>query len=525
MGSPRTTPSLILPGHPLGKDVAGCWLFNEGSGNTLLDASGYRHTWTLNGPTWEAGKSGPALRFNGSSDYASMVDQNLLDVDGTSGVTLLARVKTTCAIDQYILNKRVLVGWNLRIWTGGYILGYWKDAEADALSPTADGVQVNDGQWHDVALVYDHLAHSMTRYADGQQTGTVSSNASFGNAANGTSLYLGMNEGSTGYFSGSMEFVYFIRRALSASEIAWLYREPFAFLHRPGLPGPAIVAGGVTHDLAGSIAAASDLSASAKVSRNISGQVSSVTSLWGALSVTSPGPEATLENASAWRSAILSNGLTPTASKLGTVLTGGWFWTRRAGCSAIYRGPSLADVDFHNILSVVDRDAQQVSVPTYLSHEPGSSYCYVVRRFNGSGDLEQTTAAAVLARIGADGRLADPAPNGVFGLNAAQIANHKMRLLWFYCPLDQQIAPEGFNVYWDSGSGQIDFTEPLAEVPYSGRKCYCYVSDGLADGTYRFAVRAGCENQAESMSLSLAICSIQTRLSQAMTILAAEAIR
>ncbi len=527
MISQRTTPSLILPGHPLSKGVVGCWLFNEGAGNTLLDSSGYHHTWTLSGPTWETGKSGPALRFNGSTDYASMGDQNLLDVDGTTGITLVARVKTTSAADQFVLNKRpsAAAGWNLRVYTGGYIQAYWKDAEGDALSASIDGVQVNDGQWHDVALVHDHAAHSMTRYVDGRQTGTVNSNASFGNAANAASVYLGMNEGGANYFSGSMEFVYFIRRALTAAEIAWLYREPFAFLQPVGVRSPAMVTGGSTHDLAGSISATSNLSASAKVSRNVSGQIRAVASLSGVLSVTSASPATTPGTVKAWRSGALYNGLTRAASKLGTALTGGLFWTRRTGCSALYRGPSRVDVDFDTILSVVDRDSQQIALPSYLSHEPDSRYCYVVRRFNGCGDLEQTSSAAVVVRIGADGELANAVPNEILDLHASQIAGNRVQLLWFYCHLDEQAAPKGFNVYWDSGAGQIDFDEPLAHVAYLGPKRHGYVSDSLTDGAYRFTVRAVGADQTESMSLSSVSCSIATSPPPTITMLVAEAIR
>ena len=69
------------------------------------------------------------------------------------------------------------------------------------------------------------------------------------------------------------------------------------------------------------------------------------------------------------------------------------------------------------MVCVADRDAASVSVPTIWPHEAGSSYLYVVRRFNGSGQAERTAAAAVTVRLGANGELADPVPNAVVGLH------------------------------------------------------------------------------------------------------------
>lgn len=44
--------------------------FDEGSGTTAYDASGYHANGTLyNGPTWTTGKYGGALQFDGLDDY------------------------------------------------------------------------------------------------------------------------------------------------------------------------------------------------------------------------------------------------------------------------------------------------------------------------------------------------------------------------------------------------------------------------------------------------------------------------
>ncbi len=528
MISRKTTPSLVLPSHPLAKGLVGCWLLNEGSGGVVLDSSGHGlHLTHYNGPAWVATEAGPAVQYDDAFSQYSQIDRTpVASAPLTMNVWF---VPTDLSVNEALMTvctSSSTGNWWFLSFHGGSglnILAHAKNAEGTAsgyaqstVGPTALG------QLCMATAVFDSDS-SRRAYFNGGNAGSDATAVTVTSAVNRVCLGR-MGDGSPGsYASCHMVAAMLYNRALTASEIARLYRDPFAFLQKPGLWTP-VAASGLTHDLGGSITVSSSLSAIPKVLRNVSASLNPTSSVSGALSGSSASPEPVLGNVKPWRSGVLCNGLTPAASRLGTVLTGGWFWTRRAGCSALYRGPSLADVDFDVILSVVDRDAQQVSVPTHLSHEPGSSHCYVVRRFNSVGDPEQTTSAAALVRIGADGRLAGPAPNPALGLNATPVSGHRVRLLWCYSSLNQQIAPEGFNVYWDCGNGQIDFTEPLALVPYQGPKCHGYVSDSLTDGVYRFAVRAVGADQAECMSLSSVRCPIQTGSPQATTILTAEAI-
>jgi hypothetical protein len=78
----------------------------------------------------------------------------------------------------------------------------------------------------------------------------------------------------------------------------------------------------------------------------------------------------------------------------------------------------------------------------------------------------------------------------VFGLHNELRKDSTIGLSWFYCPLDQDVAPAQFNVYWDSGTGQLDLETPLAAVAYKARRFYSYLSDPVAEGVYTFVVRA-----------------------------------
>ncbi len=227
---------------------------------------------------------------------------------------------------------------------------------------------------------------------------------------------------------------------------------------------------------------------------------------------------------SEWLKEALFNGQTSNGFKLGTVLSLGWFWLRAGGGSVLYRGASMELIDFENILAVGEQDASSISPPGYVQHSSGSTYYYVVRRANNCGCQEYTVAAAVKVSIDADGELAQPEPNSVFGAKVWQVAGSKIQLLWFYCPLEQQSAPVCFKIYCDGGTGHIDYEDPIATIDYTGRKFYSYQSDTLDAGTYLFAI--GAEDAGGVDDSSLAGITIQLDVTSpiAIEILSSEAV-
>jgi hypothetical protein len=220
----------------------------------------------------------------------------------------------------------------------------------------------------------------------------------------------------------------------------------------------------------------------------------------------------------------LFSGMTSSGFKLGTALTLGWFWVRGAGCSVLYRGSSMGTIDFDNILAVTTVNAGEISPPGYVQHDSDTTYFYVVRRSNCCGDEEQTLAAAVRVSINADGEPAEPRPNSIYEIKAQQVDGNKVRIIWYYCPIEQQSAPAHFKVYYDAGTGQVDYENPIATICYAGRKFYSYQSESLVADECLFAVRA--EDSAGEENLSLAKIKIQlnTANPDAVNILSIESI-
>jgi len=184
----------------------------------------------------------------------------------------------------------------------------------------------------------------------------------------------------------------------------------------------------------------------------------------------------------------------------------------------------MEEVDFANILAIAAQDAREIRPPSYLLHNSNSTYFYVVRRFNNCGYRECTLIAAVEISIDAGGELAKPHPNNIFDSKATQTGGNKIRLVWFYCPLEQKSKPERFKIYWDGRTGQIDYENPIATIIYRGRKYYSYETIAPEAGRYLFAIRAEDADGVENNSTAQSGIDLHTNSPGSITILSAESI-
>ena len=447
---------LLNPAHPLARNLIGCWLMSEGAGGKVYDCSPTKNTGTLQGNTcFASGRFGTGLSFDGSGDYVTIGA-----VKGTRATIALwckpisdASVKGLYGywenaggsrLDIDIRNSTVY-------WTGVYNWSIKWDLSA-AIDPT---------QWCHVCVQCGIGGARL--YVNGRLMGSDSDEYCFDSwTASAHRIGWDFYGATDRYFNGTIDHVVMFNRTLAAGEIAQLYCEPFAMFKGSGQSRLAVVAGTTYRLLSGTVAAVSNLSARATARRRVTGTATAVASLASVIRLlkrvhstctanaglsgqlglagvvdlagsaqAATGSraslsvqfeqrlfDATIQGRTPWLREVLFNALTSNSLQLGTVLTRGWFWTRRAGGSAIYRGRSLSDVDFTNSLCVVDANTPLVTVPSYIRHKPGLSYRYVVRRFNSCGYPERTTSAAVQLCIGNDGKRRQPVPNPIFTLTA-----------------------------------------------------------------------------------------------------------
>lgn len=132
--------------------------------------------------------------------------------------------------------------------------------------------------------------------------------------------------------------------------------------------------------------------------------------------------------------------------------------------------------------------------------------------------------AAVKVSIDAGGAIAKPQPNNVFCSKTEQTDGDKIRLVWFYCPLEQKSKPARFKIYWDGRTGKIDYDNPVATINYQGRKYYNYETGALEAGRYLFAIRAEDASGVENNSLSRSRIDLHTTTPNPVTILSVETV-
>ncbi len=471
--------------HPLACSLGTSWLFNEGSGAKVSDLSGNGRTGTLKGaPSWVEGRVGSALYFDGDDDRV----ETSLPVITSAPVSIslwfeAEDLPSVRAQDGTLLVQRTVGSPYQSFRTlindadDKILLLIYNSSGVGTVSISSD-CAIQAGTWYHVVFILDS-DHDACMYVNGVQQANTGNSGSLYNAND--VLRLGSRTGTADDFKGKIDLVSIFNRSLSASEITLLCRRPFC-MFEPPRSIEWVLSAPTEPCLAGSICAQSAASGA----------------LGSFLSSPTTGRD--------WLGGALFNGVTPNAFKLGTALSLGWFWLRRAGCSALYRGPGVDQIDFLDILAVASQDVDVLSPASYIPHDLNSTYFYAVRRFNSCGYQERTLGAVEKIAIDADGRLIEPQPNKAFSVSAQRDEGNKIRLTWFYCPLDQKSEPACFNVYCDNGTGQIDYQTPLTSISYIGRKFYGYHSGTLEPGRHLFAVRVeGIGGVESSISSELAV--------------------
>ncbi len=218
-------------GQDIAEGLVAHWLLNEGSGTTTADASGNGNDGTLNAPTWDAGKFGGALNFDGVDDFVDCGNPSILNF-GMGSWTVSAWVNAPSSTNQMNVFS------NGGDYSGGirYMLGVSEtDARKACLTldnnvkkvQSTGSITVNDGQWHHIVGIRD--GSSLRIYVDGFQdgddvalpngydlSGTSQANAYIGAGWNYRDSVVQR------FFNGVIDDVRIYNYALSSAEVRWL---------------------------------------------------------------------------------------------------------------------------------------------------------------------------------------------------------------------------------------------------------------------------------------------------------------
>jgi len=220
----------INKGHPLAKGLVGYWLMNEGTGNTVQDLSLNNNIGTLvSDVIWQPGKFGPALYFTGVTDYITVPDNGTLRFNSaTQDFTISVWVNTLNEGAQYVIGKMEASddGWRV-LMAGGVVWFSVDDADVKGVTNIADG------KWHHITAVANRPGNGQV-YIDGVADGAPVSLTVAGAMDTTTPMIIGTIPYATNSseYVGLMDNISIDNRALSASEVAQLYREPFGMFER-----------------------------------------------------------------------------------------------------------------------------------------------------------------------------------------------------------------------------------------------------------------------------------------------------
>lgn len=179
----------------------------------------------------------------------------------------------------------------------------------------------------------------------------------------------------------------------------------------------------------------------------------------------------------------------------GLCLTMGRFWVRNIGGHNLRRlpGPNIPELT-DEIAGCADGPVASITTGPHVGHPASGRYTYRLTSV-GSGGVESDDLSNVReVVVTAAGALANPVPRPILGLAVKPADDGSFLLRWSYEPRRQAVAPAHFAIFSNGGSGEIDYSSPLATVNYSaGATEYQYDTGVIAGSTWetwQFAIRA-----------------------------------
>ena len=237
--------SQINRGHPLAQGLVGCWLFNEGAGRRVHDLSGRGNHGTLidiaTPPTpdsgWNPGRVGIGLKFDGVNDYIDCGDN--LEWPGALSVSSWYKrnYKDTVNADgiignwYFIANSQLRRGWLLRYYINTDLLVFIIElTNGSSIQERQISYTTNVGEWYHAVAVFNPSDRSIKLYVNGILRSSTTVSADYNQIVHDSPypMRIGYNPVNGGYFPGLIDEVCIYNRALSASEVSWLFCEPYA---------------------------------------------------------------------------------------------------------------------------------------------------------------------------------------------------------------------------------------------------------------------------------------------------------
>ena len=218
--------------HPLGDPVA-AWFLLESRGPTVFDLSGNENTGTFNGTgiVWNSGRYGPTTEHTDTAN--SFIDCGNSKVFDVTNITIVTSIRPDVTSSSLTSGDGIIDKRSSGVGTTPFRL--INNPIADSIrfrfelvgeaAQNLDAItDLQTGQSYHVVVTYDGTDAKV--YIDSILENTVNTPGALD--TNTDNLYIGtLGDGSSLQFDGQIDYILIYNRALTASEIALLYREPF----------------------------------------------------------------------------------------------------------------------------------------------------------------------------------------------------------------------------------------------------------------------------------------------------------
>jgi hypothetical protein len=230
--------------HPLARGLVGCWVLNEAKGSIIYDLSRNDHCGTITaGATWK----GSVLSFNGASKV-NIANPEQLQILGD--LTLISKVRV---YSFPVSNAAILIyrGDNvgegdeadnilyaMHVETTGQLRAFWEYNVGSNVIVTSAGAAATVGEWATLVIVRSADGTAVTFFVDGVQFESTTTGKTRATGGGNGIVTMGYEpNGATGwaFLNGAIEYSFIYNRALSASEIAWHYCEPYSMFRQDEL--------------------------------------------------------------------------------------------------------------------------------------------------------------------------------------------------------------------------------------------------------------------------------------------------
>ncbi|MEX2008337.1 MAG: LamG-like jellyroll fold domain-containing protein [Candidatus Spechtbacterales bacterium] len=203
--------------NAVGYGAIGIWDFEEGSGTTAGDRSGFENDGTISGATWVANDElgGYALQFNGSSSLVQV--PNAPSLAATNTLTISAWINAETPLRDFL--SRAWNVWRVILNEGG--ANNVKVVQRIGISDVttlSENNAIKPGKWQFIAYVYDGSTTQI--YVDGKKSGPAV--AASGSVATSSSPVL-IGGWNVRRFKGSIDNVRVFEEALSAQAVEKIY--------------------------------------------------------------------------------------------------------------------------------------------------------------------------------------------------------------------------------------------------------------------------------------------------------------